>query len=95
MNTKQKIHSILTSVFSTRHLDVNDESALHHGHAESQRQGGGHFKISIVSNSFIGKTPLMRHRMIYDALERELKGEIHALGIKAFTTEEWKQNRGN
>ena len=43
---------------------------------------GGHYQVSIVSNSFEGKTLLESHRMVYQALE-PVKSSIHALAIKA------------
>ena len=47
-----------------------------------------HFSIRVVSNSFKGKNLLDRHRMVYQALDEPMKdGRIHALEIKAETTE--------
>ena len=48
-----------------------------------------HFNIQVVSDMFKGKNVLDRHRMIYQALDEPMKdGRIHALEIKAKTTDE-------
>ena len=48
-----------------------------------------HFNIQVVSDMFKGKNMLDRHRMIYQALDEPMKdGRIHALEIKAKTTDE-------
>jgi stress-induced morphogen len=47
-----------------------------------------HFSITVVSDHFKGKNLLDRHRMVYQALDEPMKdGRIHALEIKAETTE--------
>ena len=83
MTTKAKIEQILHKHFKIARLEIVDDSLKHAGHAEAKRLGGGHFEVRIVSDDFKGKKPLERHRMIYKVLEGELKGEIHALAIKA------------
>ena len=65
---------------------LNDESALHKGH--SGNTGGSHFNLNIVSDNFLGKSRMERHRMIYEALNGLFPNEIHALSIKASTEEE-------
>ena len=37
---------------------------------------------------------MKRHRMIYDALGDEMREEIHALAIEAFTPQEWAEVPG-
>lgn len=81
------IRERLTAAFAPQQLDIIDESHLHAGHPGA-RSGGGHFVVTIVSDSFAGKNLLARHRMIYDALGDAMQTEIHALSIKAFTPEE-------
>lgn len=71
-------------------IEITDDSALHAGHAGA-RSGGGHFALHIVSGAFHGKNTVARHRMIYAALGEMMKGEIHALAIRAQTAEEAKQ----
>lgn len=69
------------------HIDIADDSAKHAGHAGA-RNGGGHYRLVIVSPRFAGLTTMQRHRMVYDALGPLMQREIHALGITARTPEE-------
>lgn len=65
-------------------LEIQDDSAAHAGH-EGAKAGGGHFNVSITAAAFAGKTPIQRHRMVYEALGTMMDHEIHALSIKANT----------
>ena len=47
-----------------------------------------HWKASIVSGLFAGKSLIERHRMVMAALAEELKGPIHALTLEVKTPEE-------
>jgi len=69
-------------------LELEDESHLHAGHAGA-RQGGGHYRLLIVSEAFRGRTTLARHRLVYDAAGTLMQGAVHALSIKALTPEEY------
>ena len=64
-------------------LEIVDESAAHAGHAGA-RSGGGHYRLVIVAQAFEGKSPQLRHRMVYAALGPMLQHDIHALAIKAY-----------
>lgn len=79
-----RIEKLLTEAFQPSHLLVKDQSHLHAGHAGA-RDGRGHFDVTIVSESFAGKRPLARHRLIYDALGALMETDIHALRIHAST----------
>ena len=68
-------------------LDIADDSAKHAGHAGA-RDGGGHYRLSIVSARFAGCGTVQRHRLIYEALGPMMRREIHALSIKALTPDE-------
>jgi BolA protein len=63
-------------------LEIIDESHLHAGHAGA-RSGRGHYVLRIRAAAFSGKTPLQRHRLVYEALGDMLQTDIHALSIKA------------
>ena len=47
-----------------------------------------HWEATIVSEAFAGKTLIQRHRMVFAALEEEMKGPIHALTLKVFTPDQ-------
>jgi len=67
-------------------LKIVDDSALHAGH--SGNSGGGHFTLYMTSSHFSGKSLIMRHRLIYQALGDLMPHKIHALSIHASVTEE-------
>ncbi len=90
-STTQLIEDILQATFNPSILKVDDDSALHHDHPEAKKSGGGHFSVLIVSDDFKGKSSLVRHRLVYAALEKELKSFIHALSIKAYTLDDFNR----
>jgi len=59
---------------------VIDEGHEHAGHAG---EGKGHFHVRIVCAAFAGKSLIVRHRMIYSALEGLMNHGIHALSVDA------------
>lgn len=81
------IRERLTEALSPVSLEIQDDSHKHAGHAGA-RSGGGHFDVRVVSEAFAGKSPIQRHRLVYDALGDAMQTEIHALSIKAFTPDE-------
>ena len=86
---RDKIAAILTQAFHPDKLEVHDESRLHAYHADAIKSGGGHYSLLIVSDLFKRKNLVERHQMIYNALGPQMKKDIHALAIKAYTTEEF------
>jgi BolA protein len=68
-------------------LDIEDESAQHAGHAGA-RDGGGHYRVTLVSRRFSGQPLQSRHRMVYQALGPLMRREVHALSITAYAPDE-------
>jgi len=85
--TVERMRAILAQGFQTRVLEIEDESALHAGHAGA-REGGGHYRLYIVSDAFEGCSRVQRQRMIYTALGDMMKKDIHALAIRALSATE-------
>lgn len=81
------IRQHLEAALSPVDIAIEDQSALHAGHAGAQ-SGGGHFTVRIISDQFAGKTRIERHRMVYKALANIMHTEIHALSILPLTPEE-------
>lgn len=52
-----------------------------------------HYKVVVVSESFVGKILIERHKMVNEALKEPLKGPIHALTIEAHTPEQWQKRQ--
>ena len=42
---------------------------------------GDHYAAHVVSASFKGKTRVMQHKMVYDALQGRMGGILHALAL--------------
>lgn len=80
-NIITKMREKLTQSLTPSSLEIIDDSHKHIGHVGAQN-GGGHFKIIIVSESFNQKSLVESHRLIYDALGDLVGKEIHALQIK-------------
>ena len=83
----ERIRERLQQRLQPEQLGIIDESAQHAGHAGAAG-GGGHYIVRITAAAFRGKTPLQRHRLVYDALDDMMHGEIHALSIQAKAPEE-------
>jgi len=64
-------------------LDIHDDSHRHAGHTGDNPDGKGetHFKVSVVSAAFAGKSRVERQRLVYGLLADELKERIHALEL--------------
>jgi BolA protein len=77
-----EIRRLLSSELAPLHLEVEDDSAAHAGHAGA-RGGAGHYRVRILSEKFRGLPVLARHRLVYEALRPMIPGQIHALSIEA------------
>ncbi len=76
----------LTEALAPIHLNVLNESSGH-----TSRPGAeSHFKVIVVSQAFVGKPLVQRHRAVHAAARAQLEGGLHALSIQAFTEEEWR-----
>lgn len=73
----------LSAAFSPTRLDIEDDSARHHGHAGARPGGESHFNLVIEASAFEGLGLVQRQRAVYAALAEELAGPVHALSIKA------------
>ncbi len=45
------------------------------------RGDGDHYQAYVESRSFIGKTRVQQHQMVYDALQGRVGGVLHALAL--------------
>jgi BolA protein len=89
MNTErlERLRALLQAARAPQQLAVVDESHLHAGHAGAA-SGGGHYRVKIVSERFEGQRLVMRHRLVYDAVQGMMHTDIHALAITAFAPSE-------
>ena len=77
--TEEKIKKILKNIFEEGHIEVIDSNGTQ-----------DHFNILVISDQFEGMKLLERHRIIYKHLESLISNEIHAVQIKTYTKNEWK-----
>lgn len=83
MLVKDEIARRLDEVFGPCHIEVEDESHLHQGHASAPEGGQSHFRVTIRCEVFRGKSRIEMHRMINEALAELIGNPIHALAINA------------
>jgi BolA protein len=82
--TAQRLEQRLRETLAPVTLTVLDESGQHNGHAGANGTGfGTHFRVRITSHLFTGKSIVMRHRLVYDALQDFMEQGLHALAIEA------------
>jgi BolA protein len=93
MNNIADIKSTLQKKFGTTIVEIVDRSEQHKHHQGRMNApvGSGHYDAVIVSESFIGKTMMQQHRMVYAALADQMQTTIHALALKTYTPEEWQK----
>jgi BolA protein len=82
-----RIRAALQAALTPSALELVDESHLHAGHAGAA-SGGGHYRVKIVSERFAGVRLVMRHRLVYDAVQGMMHTDIHALAITAIASAE-------
>jgi len=87
MSIEDDIIEKLQTTLKPSHLEVINESDNHNVPPGSE----SHFKVVAVSDEFIGKMLVARHRIINKALAEELEGPVHALALHTMTPDEWAE----
>jgi|TARA_B110000438_G_scaffold68854_1_gene69093 BolA protein len=77
----------LTKELTPSHLEVINESYLHN--VEPGKES--HVRIVVVSEQFESLNLVKRHQLIYQQINEELEGPIHAISLHTFTDSEWKE----
>ena len=91
MDISNKVEQKLTDNLELLHFEVKDFTGRHLNH--EQHDGGFHLEAIIVSENFINKSLIDRHKLIYTALGELLKHEIHAFSMKTLTPDEWESKK--
>lgn len=86
MNTAARIETCLRDALAPSHIEVQDDSHLHAGHAGARE--GGHYTVRLTSPRFAGLSRVARHRLVYDSLGSLGDQGVHALAIVARAPEE-------
>ena len=85
MRVYHQIKNKIEQYFQVIYLKIEDESHMHRGdNVES------HFKLTVVSDDFLGKRLIQRHRLLNELLADELEHDIHALALHLYTKDEWE-----
>jgi BolA protein len=82
----------LRDYLGAEHVDVIDDSARHVGHVGAD--GGGHFRVRVISSRFEGRSRIQKQRLVYEALADMMTHDIHALQMETLTPSEWRERVG-
>ena len=88
MKIAEQLAAELRDALAAEHVEVEDESARHRGHAGALE--GGHYRATVVSARFAGLDAVARHRAVYAALGDLRARRVHALALRTFTPDEWR-----
>lgn len=88
--TEAKIVNKLKEAFSPQELMVENESYMHSVPKGSET----HFRVTVVSTAFEGKSLVQQHAMVYAILKEELKSQVHALAVETSTPDKWRPRTG-
>ena len=89
MEIEREIKNRLLKKMVLTHFEIKDFTGRHLNH--KLHEGGFHLEAIIVSEAFNEKTLVERHRMVYEAMGKLMKHEIHALSMKTLTPIEWEK----
>lgn len=78
----------LSAHFAPHRLAVEDQSALHEGHAGARPEGETHYRVALVSAAFEGLSRVARQRLVYQTLGEEFETGLHALSLDLKTPAE-------
>jgi BolA protein len=73
------------SVFVPIYLEVINESHQHSGPKNAET----HFKVTLVSEQFVGLNRVARHQQVYQKLQPLMAEGLHALALHLYTVDEW------
>lgn len=73
----------LTAALAPTHIELEDQSSQHVGHAGHDPRGESHFALTIESPVFNGLNRVERQRKVYAALGELMHERVHALTIRA------------
>ena len=87
MSTRDERITAAMQALKPIQLELKNDSQKHASHVEHLGAAGftgeTHYKLTIISESFVGQSRIDRQRMVMDLLKTEFKSGLHALEIKA------------
>jgi len=90
MTIQHTIEQKLEQAFNSDYFAVENESHKHSVPPNSET----HFKVTLVSADFEGKSKVKRHQSLYELLAEELSGGVHALALHLYSPAEWAESGG-
>jgi len=88
-----ELENALKSALNAEHVQIEDNSWRHAGHAEMAGKATlgqlTHIRVVIVSSQFEGVPLLDRHRQVHGALKSAFETHLHALELKPYTPVEF------
>lgn len=85
MKRETELKEMLETHFKCDFLEVVNESHQHSVPANSET----HFKVTLVSDDFQGKTKVLRHQAVYKLVGELMNQGLHALALHLYLPEEW------
>jgi BolA protein len=89
MSRQTQIQDLLNNNFDVEFLEVLNESHMHSVPPNSET----HFKVTVVSADFEGKSKVARHQSIYALLGNMMQEGLHALALHLYLPSEWSELR--
>jgi BolA protein len=86
VSRESELTTILNENFACDFLEVVNESHRHSVPENSET----HFKVTLVSSDFLGKTKVMRHQAVYKLTAGLMQDGLHALALHLYLPEEWQ-----
>lgn len=81
MGVASEIRKRLEAAFAPEHLEVENESHRHAGHAGDDGSGESHFRVTIRAPAFAPMSRIERHRAVHAALGPQILDRVHALAL--------------
>lgn len=71
-----------------QHIEKLIKTGLENVSVEVRGDDGAHFEALVISEEFVGKRTLARHKLVYATLGEAMGREIHALSLRTLTPAE-------
>ena len=88
---QDQVECCLTEHFSPLFAEIVNESHMHNVPRGSET----HFKVTLVSDVFVGLRLVQRHQEVYRILQSLMGSPIHALALHTYTESEWSERNGS
>jgi BolA protein len=88
MKYAERIRTKIEKAFQPVEMELEDESARHHGHGGAHAEGETHFRLRVIAEVFRGVSRVERQRMVYALLADEMTERVHALSLSLKSPDE-------